>query len=106
MKSTFWSPAFARTGSGHAGDDSPKVRPITPGNVVPGSYSTISSSFEAPPCVPFVPRFTPWATSWFDSPRRSGFGFVEVGKQQTFLRSCDRSRVALDVAQDRGASDR
>jgi len=32
----------ARSGRSQAGDDSPTVRPITPGNVVPGSYALIA----------------------------------------------------------------
>src|ERR1700733_585549 len=39
MNSTFGEPASARSGRGHAGLDSSVVRPITPGNAVPGSYS-------------------------------------------------------------------
>src|SRR4029079_6792226 len=39
MNKTFGDPDLARTGRGHAGDDSPIVRPVTPGNAVPGSYS-------------------------------------------------------------------
>jgi hypothetical protein len=39
MISTFGDPDAARTGRGHAGLDSSAVRPMTPGNVVPGSYS-------------------------------------------------------------------
>ena len=39
MKSTFGAPFFERSGSGHAGDDLSKVRPMTPGNAVPGLYS-------------------------------------------------------------------
>ena len=49
MKSTFGAPGLARTGAGHAGCDSPMVRPMTPGNVVPGLYSLrlISCSLAA-----------------------------------------------------------
>src|ERR1700733_4850214 len=39
MNSTFGEPASARSGRGQAGLDSSVVRPITPGNAVPGSYS-------------------------------------------------------------------
>src|ERR1700761_9278177 len=39
MISTFAAPASARSGRGHAGLDSSVVRPITPENAVPGSYS-------------------------------------------------------------------
>ena len=39
MKMTFGAPSFARSGSGHAGDDLSNVRPITPVNAVPGLYS-------------------------------------------------------------------
>ena len=42
MKSTLGEPGLARSGRGHAGDDSPMVRPITPGNAVPGAYSLIA----------------------------------------------------------------
>src|SRR6185436_3231672 len=42
MNSTLGDPGFARSGRGHAGDDSPIVRPITPGNALPGSYSLIA----------------------------------------------------------------
>src|SRR4051812_41546734 len=41
-KSTLGDPGLARSGCGHAGDDSPTVRPITPGNAIPGSYSLIA----------------------------------------------------------------
>src|SRR5215471_14399111 len=37
--STFGASRLARSGRGHAGLDSSAVRPITPGNAVPGSYS-------------------------------------------------------------------
>jgi hypothetical protein len=40
MKSTFGAPSFARSGAGQAGLDSPMARPIFPGKVVPGLYST------------------------------------------------------------------
>jgi hypothetical protein len=36
---TFGDPGAARTGWGHAGLETSVVRPITPGNTVPGSYS-------------------------------------------------------------------
>ena len=39
MKTTFGAASGARFGLGHAGVDSPIVRPMTPGNVVPGVYS-------------------------------------------------------------------
>jgi len=39
MKSTLGAPSLARTGFGQAGSDRSKVRPITPGNDVPGLYS-------------------------------------------------------------------
>jgi hypothetical protein len=41
MNRTFGAPFLARVSAGHAGLDSSAVRPITPGNVAPGSYSTI-----------------------------------------------------------------
>src|SRR4051812_36364505 len=44
MKRTFAAPSFARIGAGQAGVDSSAVRPITPGNGVPGSYSVIGIS--------------------------------------------------------------
>src|SRR5262245_39723563 len=47
MNSTFGAPGLARTGAGHAGEDSPMVRPMRPGNVVPGLYS-LSSAFAEP----------------------------------------------------------
>jgi hypothetical protein len=37
---TFGAPSLARVGEGQAGDDSSTVRPITPGNGLPGLYST------------------------------------------------------------------
>src|SRR5215470_16368351 len=37
--STFGAPSRARTGAGHAGLDTSKVRPITPENACPGLYS-------------------------------------------------------------------
>src|SRR3954470_4376881 len=39
MTSTFGAPGTARRGRGHAGLDASTVRPITPGNPVPGLYS-------------------------------------------------------------------
>src|SRR4029079_18907410 len=42
MNSTLGDPGLARSGRGQAGDDSPTVRPITPGNAVPASYSLIA----------------------------------------------------------------
>src|SRR5262245_2744215 len=39
MNTTFGAPFLARSGSGHAGDDSSNVRPITPENALPGLYS-------------------------------------------------------------------
>src|SRR5690242_21382884 len=39
MTSTFGAPGTARSGRGHAGLDASTVRPITPGNPVPGLYS-------------------------------------------------------------------
>ena len=39
MNRTFGAPSDARFGAGHAGLDSSAVRPITPGNRAPGSYS-------------------------------------------------------------------
>src|SRR5262249_61342710 len=47
MNRTFGAPGFARTGAGHAGEDSPIVRPMRPGNVVPGGYS-LSSALAGP----------------------------------------------------------
>src|SRR5947209_1690126 len=40
MKSTLGAPSRVRSGSGHAGLDSSVVRPIRPGNAVPGLYSS------------------------------------------------------------------
>ena len=40
-KITLGVPSLARTGCGQAGSDSDTVRPITPGNAVPGLYSFI-----------------------------------------------------------------
>jgi hypothetical protein len=37
--STFGAPFGARTGAGHAGDDSSAVRPIAPGKGEPDGYS-------------------------------------------------------------------
>src|SRR2546429_1826105 len=42
MNTTLGAPSRARTGAGQAGADSSAVRPITPGNAAPGSYSTIA----------------------------------------------------------------
>ena len=39
MNSTLGAPSFARNGSGQAGSDTSKVRPLTPLNAVPGLYS-------------------------------------------------------------------
>src|SRR5258705_235952 len=39
MKRTFGAPSFARSGSGQAGLETSNVRPMTPGNAVPGLYS-------------------------------------------------------------------
>src|SRR4029077_11861768 len=39
MYRTFGAPGVDRTGADHAGDDSPTVRPIRPGNALPGLYS-------------------------------------------------------------------
>jgi len=39
VTTTFGAPSRARFGAGHAGDDSSGVRPMTPGNGVPGVYS-------------------------------------------------------------------
>ena len=39
MYRTFGAPGVERTGAGHAGDDSPTVRPIRPENALPGLYS-------------------------------------------------------------------
>src|SRR5215472_12654662 len=47
MKSTFGAPGFGRTGFGQAGSDSPMVRPMRPGNVVPGRYSLSWACAEA-----------------------------------------------------------
>jgi hypothetical protein len=40
MKRTLGVPGGTRTGSGHAGLETSKVRPIVPGNADPGGYST------------------------------------------------------------------
>jgi len=51
MYSTFGAPFLARKGAGYAGSDSPMVRPMRPGNVVPGLYSLIAmdaSLFDCP----------------------------------------------------------
>ncbi len=39
MKSTLGEPSFARKGSGHAGDETSNVRPMTPLKADPGLYS-------------------------------------------------------------------
>jgi hypothetical protein len=39
MNKTLGAPSFARSGAGQAGADSPMVRPMRPGKVVPGLYS-------------------------------------------------------------------
>src|SRR5215510_15904643 len=39
MKSTLGAPSFARNGEGHAGSDSPTVRPMRPVKAVPDLYS-------------------------------------------------------------------
>src|SRR6266496_2974943 len=39
MNNTLGAPSFARNGSGQAGDETSKVRPMTPLNAVPGLYS-------------------------------------------------------------------
>src|SRR5436190_23554217 len=57
MKSTLGEPGLARSGAGHAGDDSPMVLPMTPGNAVPGSYSLIAM---CPPQRRAVARFHLW----------------------------------------------
>src|SRR5215510_9254919 len=46
MNTTLGAPGLARTGAGHAGEDSPMVRPMRPGNVVPGLYSRRSAFAE------------------------------------------------------------
>src|SRR3954454_4303688 len=40
MNSTFGAPSTARLGAGQAGRETSKVRPITPGNALPGRYSS------------------------------------------------------------------
>jgi hypothetical protein len=40
-KSTFGAPSRARVGAGQAGLDSSTVRPISPGNWLPGRYSSM-----------------------------------------------------------------
>src|SRR5262249_51482595 len=52
MKSTFGAPSFARRGAGQAGSDSPTVRPMRPGKVVPGLYS-----FNAMSISPYTDQF-------------------------------------------------
>jgi hypothetical protein len=42
------APSLARVGSGQAGEDSSRVRPITPGKGVPGLYSIMSDIFDSP----------------------------------------------------------
>jgi hypothetical protein len=54
MKRTFGAPSFARLGSGHAGCETSAVRPITPGNVVPGLYSFSAIDFS-----PFSRKIAP-----------------------------------------------
>jgi hypothetical protein len=39
MNRTFGAPSLARSGSGHAGDETSNVRPMTPLNAAPGLYS-------------------------------------------------------------------
>jgi hypothetical protein len=52
MNSTFGTPGAARSGRGQAGVDSSAVRPITPGNAWPGSYSVSAISLSThPPAV-------------------------------------------------------
>src|ERR1700733_3377660 len=69
MNSTFGEPASARSGRGHAGLDSSVVRPITPGNAVPGSYS-FSGMIED---LPSVERSWPYRDVR-RCPRRRVFG--------------------------------
>src|SRR5262245_47777904 len=45
MNKTFGAPSRARSGCGHAGDETSKVRPMTPLKAVPGLYSFIAKSF-------------------------------------------------------------
>ena len=49
MNRTFGAPEVARTGSGHAGLDTSRVFPITPGNGAPAGYSTIVDDAVALP---------------------------------------------------------
>src|SRR5450631_1286414 len=69
---TFGAPGVARTGCGQAGDDWSVVRPMTPGNAVPGLYSI--SPIGAPPAawdgVPVPPAET--RTSQQTPPRGPG----------------------------------
>src|ERR1039457_2091800 len=55
MNSTFGAPGAARSGRGHAGVDSCAVRPITPGNAWPGSYSVSPICPALPPAGPHRP---------------------------------------------------
>ncbi len=48
---TFGAPSFVRKGSGQAGDDSDTVRPMTPGKVAPGLYSSKSDILYSPPLI-------------------------------------------------------
>src|SRR5262245_15180234 len=43
MKRTLGAPGFGRMGSGQAGEESSIVRPMRPGNAVPGLYSNSSA---------------------------------------------------------------
>jgi hypothetical protein len=46
MNRTFGAPSRARNGSGQAGLEVSNVRPMTPGNAVPGGYSTSPSDVD------------------------------------------------------------
>ena len=56
MSSTLGAPGLARLGIGQAASDSPTVRPIRPGNVVPGWDSVNAISARSSTCLhPFLP---------------------------------------------------
>src|SRR5580693_478748 len=72
MNSTLGAPSRARTGAGQAGVDSSAVRPITPGNAAPGSYSTIAiqNSPAGRPLLMTVVTVSCGATAEHTSPTR------------------------------------
>src|SRR5260370_28929359 len=103
MNKTLGEPGFARSGRGHAGLDSSVVRPITPGNAVPGSYSV--SPIARPPsatacrrqrnpslelCHPPARVILP-GTSWPTNRRRIGTAEIEVIRHLRLLAEADAS---------------